>query len=84
MLRGYISVRNVETAMDGHNDDTARQGRIIAITIAIAGVLAIAAPWLTTALGLAPKFEILFYLISLAAFIWSLVVTWKLWQKTRS
>mgnify|MGYP001954922468 CR=1 FL=1 len=40
--------------------------------------------WLVAVLGLAPRFEILFYLISMAAFIWSLVVTWKLWQKTRS
>ncbi len=70
--------------MDGHDNSTERQGRIIAITIAVAGVLAIAAPWITSVLGLAPKFEILLYLISLAAFIWSLVVTWKLWQKTRS
>ncbi len=70
--------------MDGHDKSTERQGRIIAITIAVAGVLAIAAPWITSVLGLAPKFEILLYLISLAAFIWSLVVTWKLWQKTRS
>ena len=69
---------------DKHTDQTARTGRIIAVTIALAGLLAIIAPWLVTVLGLAPRFEMLFYLISLAAFIWSLVVTWKLWQKTRS
>ena len=69
---------------DNHTDTTERTGRLIAIIIAVAGLLAILAPWLVAVLGLAPRFEILFYLISMAAFIWSLVVTWKLWQKTRS
>ena len=69
---------------DRHNDQTAREGRIIAIIIALAAVLSIFAPQLVRLFGLAPKYEILFYLISLAAFIWSLVVTWKLWQKTRN
>lgn len=41
------------------------------------------APWLVAVTGIAPKYEILMYLVSLAAFIWSLVVTWKIWQKTR-
>lgn len=65
------------------DDERGKQGRIIAITIAIAGLLSIFAPGIVHILGLAPRFEILFYLISLAAFIWSLVVTWKLWQNTR-
>ncbi len=69
---------------DRHSDSTARQGRVIAVTIALAGILAIFAPMLTIILGLEPRYEILFYLISMAAFIWSLVVTWKLWQKTRN
>ena len=68
---------------DGHRPDTAREGRMIAITIAIAGLLSIFAPGLVRLFGLAPRFEILFYLISLAAFFWALVVTWRLWQKTR-
>jgi len=65
------------------DQDTARMGRQAAIVIAVAGLLSIFAPQITSALGLAPRFEMLLYLISLAAFIWSLVVTWKLWQKTR-
>ena len=67
----------------GHDDNTARQGRIAAVVIALAGVLAMLAPWIVAVTGLAPKFEILMYLISMAAFIWSLVVTLKIWQKTR-
>ncbi len=70
--------------MTDHSDaDIARQGRTIAITIAVAGLLSIFAPGLVRLLGLAPRFEILLYLISLAAFFWALVVTWRLWQKTR-
>ena len=65
------------------DQDIAKQGRTAAIVIAIAGLLSIFAPQLTRLLGVAPRVEMLFYLISLAAFIWSLVVTWKLWQKTR-
>lgn len=65
------------------DDERGKQGRIIAITIATAGLLSVFAPGIVYVLGLAPRFEILLYLISLAAFIWSLVVTWKLWQNTR-
>ena len=65
------------------DQDTARLGRQAAIVIVCAGLLSIFAPQLTRALGAPARVEMLFYLISLAAFIWSLVVTWKLWQKTR-
>ena len=68
---------------DGHDAQTARQGRIAAVVIAAAGVLAMLAPWIVARTGLPPKYEILMYLVSMAAFIWSLVVTLKIWQKTR-
>ena len=67
----------------GHDDGTARQGRMIALVIAGAGLLSVFAPQIVDALGLAPRFVILLTLISLAAFFWALVVTWRLWQKTR-
>lgn len=63
--------------------DAARQGRIIAIVIASAGLLSIAAPFIAQTLGGGYRLEMLLYLLSLAGFIWSLVVTWKLWQKTK-
>ena len=69
--------------MANHTDETARQGRVAALVIAAAGILAMLAPWLVAVTGIAPKYEILMYLVSLAAFIWSLVVTLKIWQKTR-
>lgn len=61
----------------------ARTGRMVAVVIVLSGMLSVFAPVITQALGLAPRVEMLFYLFSLAGFIWSLVVTWKLWQKTR-
>lgn len=67
-----------------HDDNTARQGRIAAVVIALAGVLAMLAPWIAAQTGIAPKYEILMYLVSMAAFIWSLAVTLKIWQKTRN
>ncbi|MBS1304209.1 DUF5337 family protein [Loktanella sp. SALINAS62] len=69
--------------MSKHTEDTNRQGRIAALVIAAAGFLAIIAPWIVAVTGLAPRFEILIYLFCLAAFIWSLVVTVRIWQKTR-
>jgi hypothetical protein len=68
---------------DNRDTEIARQGRTIAITIALSGLLSIFAPGLVRLFSLAPRFEILFYLISLGAFFWALVVTWRLWQKTR-
>lgn len=58
-----------------------KQGRIAGATIALGGVLAISAPWLTDILGLPIRFEMLFYLISIAAFVWALVVTLQIRRK---
>ena len=66
-----------------HTDETNRQGRIAALVIAAAGLGSILAPWIVSVTGLPARYEILIYLIALAAFIWSLVVTVRIWQKTR-
>jgi len=68
---------------DPTDQTSAKQGRIAAVVIALGGILAIFAPQLARGLGGGIRLEMLFYLISLAAFIWSLVVTWNLWQKRR-
>ena len=68
---------------NGHDESTAKQGRLIAIVIAFAAGLSILAPEIIDTVNGEPRHEILIYLISLAAFVWALVVTWKLWQKTR-
>lgn len=58
-----------------------RQGRVAGVVIAVGGLLAITAPWLTSVLGLPMRFEFLFYLISLAAFVWALAVTLQIRRK---
>ena len=58
----------------------ARQGRIVALVIAAAGLLAIFAPALVALLGLPGRYEMLFYFASLAAFVWALVVALRMWR----
>ncbi len=69
--------------MAGGDEEIARQGRQAALAIVAGGLLAVFAPTLVRLFGLAPRYEMLFYLISLAAFIWSLFVTYGIWQKRR-
>ena len=61
----------------------ARQGRIAALVIAGAALLSIFAPVIVSGLGLPARFEILILFFALAAFIWSLVVAVRIWQKSR-
>lgn len=61
----------------------ARQARKAALAIAGGGLLAILAPVLVRTAGLSLRFEILLYLVALAAFVWALAVTYAIWQKTR-
>ena len=60
-----------------------RQGRIVAMVIVGAGILAIIAPWLVQVLGLQPRFEFLFYLASLGAFAWALIVALRMVKSRR-
>lgn len=69
--------------MTQNDEQLAKTGRIVALVIVAAALLSILAPVITRTLGLAQRFEMLLYLMSLGAFIWSLVVTVKLWQKTK-
>ena len=62
----------------------ARQGRVAALVIAAGGLLAIFAPAIVQATGLPARFEFLFYLFALAAFLWAIVVTYQIWRKRRS
>lgn len=61
----------------------ARAGRRIALLIAAAGVLAIIAPWLVVRLGLAPRYEALFYLAAMGCFVYAMVVLAGMWRKSR-
>ena len=66
-----------------HDRAFARQGRIVAVVIALGGLLAIFAPALVALTGLPARYEMLFYFASLAAFVWALVVAVRMWR-TRS
>ncbi|MEM8980205.1 MAG: DUF5337 family protein [Pseudomonadota bacterium] len=69
--------------MSQSDQETAKEGRKAALVIAAAGLAAALAPTITSALGLGLRYEILIYLFALAAFFWSLVVTFQIWQKGR-
>ncbi len=58
----------------------ARQGRIVALVIAAAALLALFAPRLVYLAGLPARYEMLFYFASLAAFVWALVVALRMWR----
>ncbi len=58
----------------------ARQGRVVAVVIALAGLLAIFAPALVTLLGLPARYEMLFYFAALAGFVWAFVVAVGMWR----
>ncbi|RYH12358.1 DUF5337 domain-containing protein [Tropicimonas sp. IMCC6043] len=58
----------------------ARQGRLVAVVIALAGLLAIFAPALVNFTGLPARYEILFYIAALAAFVWAFVVAVGMWR----
>ena len=62
-----------------HERAFARQGRIVALVIAAAGLLAIFAPAVVHLTGLPARYEMLFYFASLAAFVWALVVAIRMW-----
>ncbi len=68
---------------NGFDPIRARAGRNIAMVIVAAGLLTILAPMIISMTGLPARYEFLFYLMSMAAFIWALVVAVKLWQKAK-
>ena len=61
----------------------ARAGRKIAVLIAAAGLLAILAPWLVVTLGLEPRYEIFFYLVAMACFVFAMVNLAVMWRKRK-
>lgn len=58
----------------------ARKGRITGTVIAVAGLSALAAPWITKTLGLTIRHEMLIYFGALAAFVWAFVNIYQLWR----
>ena len=58
----------------------ARQARLVALVLAGTMVLWMVAQWLGGKLGWETRFVFLFDFAAMAAFAWSLVVTYRLWR----
>jgi hypothetical protein len=72
------------TRPEGKDLTLAREARLVAVVIAVTMVLWLGLQWLGGQLGWDPSYAFLFDLAALAAFIWALVVTWRIWRrKTR-
>ncbi len=61
----------------------ARQARMVAIVIAVTMIAWVGVQWLGKEMGWAGRYAFLFDLAALAAFFWSLVVTYQIWRKRR-
>ncbi|MFC7703446.1 DUF5337 domain-containing protein [Plastorhodobacter daqingensis] len=59
----------------------AQQARLVAVVLVATMVLWIAAQWLGGRFGWEARFAFLFDLAALAAFVWSLVVTYRIWRR---
>ena len=64
-------------------DKLAAQGRLVAIVIAVTALVWIGAQWLGGALGWDPRYAFLFDFAALAAFVWALIVTFRIWRARR-
>ena len=61
----------------------AAQGRLVAIVIAVTALVWIGAQWLGGQLGWDPRYVFLFDFAALAAFVWALIVTFRIWRARR-
>ncbi len=61
----------------------ARKSRMVAVVITVAMVLWMGAQWIGGRIGLDPKFAFLFDLAALAAFFWTMIVTYQIWRTRR-
>ncbi|WP_457646718.1 DUF5337 domain-containing protein [Profundibacter sp.] len=61
----------------------AHKSRMVAVVIAVVVVLWMGAQWIGGRIGLDPKFAFLFDLAALAAFFWTMIVTYQIWRTRR-
>lgn len=62
----------------------ARQARLVAIVLAATMVIWMAAQWLGGQLGWEARYVFLFDFAALGAFLWSLIVTYRVWRARRN
>ena len=61
----------------------AGQARLAALVLAVTMVAWMGAQWLGGRLGWQPRYVFLFDMMAMAAFVWTMVVTWRLWRQRR-
>lgn len=59
----------------------ARDARLVAAVIAATAILWLGAQWLGGRAGWDSRYVFLFDLAALAAFVWALVATWRIWRR---
>ena len=69
-------------APGGRDQKLAREARLVAVVIAATMVLWIGAQWLGGRMEWDASYAFLFDLAALAAFIWTLVATWRIWRRS--
>lgn len=57
------------------------QARLAALVIAAAGVIWVAGNLLGGALGWDPRYAFLLDFAAIAAFVWALIVAWRVWRR---
>ncbi len=62
----------------------AGQARLAAAVIAATMILWLGLSWLGGRLGWEARYAFLIDLAAIAAFVWALAVTWRIWQRRRS
>lgn len=60
---------------------TAYQVRLVALVIAGTMILWLGAQWLGRVMGWEARFAFLFDFAALAAFVWALLVTYRIWRR---
>ncbi|MDI3335023.1 DUF5337 domain-containing protein [Defluviimonas aestuarii] len=61
----------------------AKEARLVAVVITATMILWLGAQWLGGKAGWETRFVFLFDLAALAAFIWAMVVTWRIWRRQK-
>lgn len=67
--------------MDHGRDQDASQMRLVAVVIAVAMMGWLFMQWLGGQYGWAAKWAYLIDLAAIGAFVWSLLVTWRIWRR---
>ncbi|RJE85283.1 DUF5337 domain-containing protein [Paracoccus onubensis] len=67
--------------MDHRRDQDSGQMRLVAVVIAIAMIGWLGMQWLGSQYGWAAKWAYLIDLAAIGAFVWSLLVTWRIWRR---